>query len=129
RQRQRLTDMQSGAVTDITGVVENCDSALKVAEKMAGVLTGKMPTVIGIAGELVKGASTIVRYKRADPSDPIDMTELRKILDRVQYRAFERARAELTWETGYKELEVKLVKTAIVDVQIDGYRVTNPIGF
>jgi cell division protein FtsA len=57
------------------------------------------------------------------------MTELRKILDRVQYRAFERAREQLTWETGYKELEVKLVNTAIVDVQIDGYRVTNPVGF
>jgi cell division protein FtsA len=127
RQRQRLTDMQSGAVTDITGVVENCDAALKMAEKMAGVVAKDV--VIGIAGELVKGASTIVRYKRAVPSDPIDMTELRKILDRVQYRAFERAREQLTWETGYKELEVKLVNTAIVDVQIDGYRVTNPVGF
>ena len=127
RQRQRLTDMQSGAVTDITGVVENCDAALKMAEKMSGVVAKDV--VIGIAGELVKGASTIVRYKRATPSDPIDMTELRKILDRVQYRAFERAREQLTWETGYKELEVKLVNTAIVDVQIDGYRVTNPVGF
>lgn len=127
RQRQRLTDMQSGAVTDITGVVENCDAALKMAEKMAGVVAKDV--VIGIAGELVKGASTTVRYKRATPSDPIDMPELRKILDRVQYRAFERAREQLTWETGFKELEVKLVNTAIVDVQIDGYRVTNPIGF
>jgi cell division protein FtsA len=127
RQRQRLTDMAGGAVTDITGVVENCDAALKMAEKMSGVVAKDV--VIGIAGELVKGASTTVRYKRAEPSDPIDMTELRKILDRVQYRAFERAREQLTWETGYKELEVKLVNTAITDVQIDGYRITNPIGF
>ncbi len=127
RQRQRLTDMQGGAVTDIRGVVENCDAALKLAEKMAGVVAKDV--VIGIAGELVKGASTIVRYKRADPGDPIDMPELRKILDRVQFRAFERAREQLTWETGMKEIEVKLVNTAIVDVQIDGYRVTNPIGF
>jgi cell division protein FtsA len=127
RQRQRLTDMQGGAVTDITGVVENCDAALRLAEKMSGVVAKDV--VIGIAGELVKGASTTVRYKRSKPSDPIDMTELRRILDRVQYRAFERAREQLTWETGMKEIEVKLVNTAIVDVQIDGYRVTNPIGF
>ncbi len=127
RQRQRLTDMQSGAVTDIRGVVENCDLALKMAEKMAGVVAKDV--VVGIAGELVKGASTTVRYKRSDPSAPIDMAELKKILDRVQYRAFERARQQLTWETGMKEIEVKLVNTAIVDVQIDGYRVTNPIGF
>ena len=127
RQRQRLTDMQGGAVTDIRGVVENCDAALRAAEKMAGVVAKDV--VIGIAGELVKGASTTVRYKRAASNEPIDMTELKKILDRVQYRAFERAREQLTWETGMKEIEVKLVNTAIVDVQIDGYRVTNPVGF
>jgi cell division protein FtsA len=57
------------------------------------------------------------------------MPELKKILDRVQWRAFDRAREQLSWETGYKEIEVKLVNTAIVDVQIDGYRITNPIGF
>jgi cell division protein FtsA len=127
RQRQRLTDMQGGAVTDIAGVVDNCDAALKVAEQMSGVVAKDV--VIGIAGELVKGTSTTVKYKRNRPSAPIDMPELRKILDRVQYRAFERAREQLAWETGYKEIEVKLVNAAIVDVQIDGYRVTNPIGF
>lgn len=127
RQRQRLTDMQSGAVTDIAGVVENCDAALRVAEQMAGVVAKDV--VIGIAGELVKGASSTIKYKRANSSDPIDMAEMRKIFERVQYRAFERAREQLSWETGYDEIEVKLVNTAIVDVEIDGYRVTNPIGF
>jgi cell division protein FtsA len=127
RQRQRLSDMQSGAITDIAGVVENCDAALKVAEKMAGVVA--KDTVIGIAGELVKGTSTTIKYKRLKPTDPIDMAELKKILDRVQFRALERAKQQLSWETGYQEIEVKLVNTAIVDVEIDGYRVTNPIGF
>jgi cell division protein FtsA len=127
RQRQRLTDMQSGAVTDIAGVVENCDAALKVAEQMSGVVAKDV--VVGIAGELVKGASTTVKYKRRRPESPIEMDELRKILDRVQFRAFENARQTLSWETGYQEIDVKLVNTAIVDVQIDGYRVTNPIGF
>ncbi len=127
RQRQRLTDMQSGAVTDIAGVTENCDLALRAAEKMSGVVA--KDTVIGIAGELVKGTSTSIKYKRNRPSEPIDLAELRKILDRVQLRAFERARQQLAWETGYKEIDVQLVNTAIVDVMIDGYRVTNPIGF
>lgn len=127
RQRQRLTDMQGGAVTDIAGVVENCDAALRQAEAMAEVVAKDV--VIGIAGELVKGASTTIRYKRSQPQVPIDLAELRKILDRVQFRAFDKAREQLTWETGQKDLDVQLVNTAIVDVQIDGYRVTNPIGF
>ncbi len=127
RQRQRLTDMQGGTVTDIAGVVENCDAALKAAEKMSGVVAKDV--VIGIAGELVKGTSTTVRYKRNHPEDEITMEELKRILDRVQFRAFENARETLTWETGSSDVEVKLVNTAIVDVEIDGYRVTNPIGF
>jgi cell division protein FtsA len=127
RQRQRLTDMQGGTVTDIAGVVANCDLALRAAEKMSGVVAHE--AVIGIAGELVKGASSVVHYKRADPSQPIDMSELHTILDKVQHKAFERAREQLTWETGYDDIDVKLVNTAIVDVQIDGYRVTNPVGF
>lgn len=127
RQRQRLTDMQSGAVTDIAGVVDNCDAALKQAEEMAGVVA--KDTVMGIAGELVKGTSTTIKYKRTDSQTRIEMSELRQILDRVQERAFERARETLAWETGQQEIDVKMVNTAIVDVQIDGYRVTNPIGF
>lgn len=127
RQHQRLTDMASGAVTDIAGVVDNCDSALKQAEAMAGVVAKN--TVIGIAGELVKGTSSTIKYKRTDSQSRIEMGELRQILDRVQERAFERAREALAWETGQQEIDVKMVNTAIVDVQIDGYRVTNPIGF
>ncbi len=127
RQRQRLTDMQSGAVTDISGVVDNCDAALQAAEQMSGVV-GK-DTVIGIAGELVKGTATTIKYKRSNPQSRIEMAELRKILDRVQERAFARAKETLAWETGQKEIDIKMVNTAIVDVQIDGYRVTNPIGF
>lgn len=127
RQRQRLTDMQSGTVTDIAGVVENCDAALKRAEEMAGVVA--KDAVVGIAGELVKGASTMISYRRAKPNVQIDMIELKQILERIQNQAFDKVRKDLSWETGYKELEVKLVNAAVVDVYIDGYRVTNPIGF
>lgn len=127
RQRQRLTDMQGGAVTDISGVVENCDQALKVAEKMSGVVAKQV--VIGIAGELVKGTSTTIKYKRYDPESQIDMGELRTILDKIQAKALERAKAQLARETGYDEVDVRMVNIAVTDVEIDGYRVTNPIGF
>lgn len=127
RQRQKLTDMQSGAVTDIAGVVENCDAALSRAEKMAGVVAKDV--VVGIAGELVKGGITSVSYRRAQPQIQIEEAELRDIIDKIQKTAFERVRKELSWETGYKELEVQLVNAAVVDVFIDGYRVTNPVSF
>ncbi len=127
RQRQRLGDMQSGAVTDIAGVIENCEAALERAEEMAGILPEQV--VMGIAGELVKGATTTVHYERARPTTKVDLSELKNIVHKVQWKAFDQVRQQLAWETGYPEIDVKLVNAAIVDVRIDGYRVTNPVGF
>lgn len=127
RQRQRLGDMQGGTVTDIGGVVENCAKALDAAEEMAGAIAESC--VIGIAGELVKGTTTTVHYERLKPKIKIDYNELKNIVNKIQVRVFEEARKQLAWETGHEEIDVKLVNASVVDVKIDGYRVTNPIGF
>jgi cell division protein FtsA len=127
RQRQRLGDMHGGAVTDIAGVVENCSKALDRAEEMAGVVADQC--IIGIAGELVKGTTTTVHYERLNQNAKIDFNELKTIVNKVQWKAFDAAREQLAWETGYNTLDVKLVNASIVDVKIDGYKVTNPIGF
>ncbi len=65
RKRQGLAHMQSGTVTDINAVVDNCSVALQEAEEMAGF----RPTqcVIGIAGELVKGFTTTRSHERKRP--------------------------------------------------------------
>src|SRR6185503_2514471 len=58
RKRQGLAHMQSGTVADISAVVDNCAVALQEAEEMAGFRPDQV--VIGIAGELVKGFTTVV---------------------------------------------------------------------
>jgi cell division protein FtsA len=127
RQRQGLEDMHSGAVTDIAGVINNCAKALSRAEEMAGVRADQ--AVLGIAGEMVKGQTTYVHYERLKPQAKIDLAELKNIVHKVQWKAFDQVRQQLAWETGRSEVDVKLVNAAIVDVKIDGYRVTNPLGF
>ncbi len=127
RAHQQLADMQAGAIADIAGVVANCDKALGEAEKMAGLSV--RGTVIGIAGELVKGTSTTVKFTRKDPSKPLDMPEVERIIGLVQERASAKAKQELAWELGGKEVEIRLVNSALVGITIDGYNVTNPIGF
>lgn len=127
RRQQKLGDMQSGVVTDISAVIANCHSAIKDAENMAGVHTQKM--ILGISGELVKGATITTSYIRRDANSKIDLSELKNIVHKVQWRAFDQVRSQLADETGYSEIDVKLVNAAIVDTRIDGYKVTNPIGF
>jgi len=127
RAHQQLTDMQAGAISDIAGVVSNCDIALAQAEEQAGVSV--RTAVIGIAGELVKGTTTTVRCARKNPSKPLDLEEIEKIIGLVQKRAEERAKQQLAWELGGKEVEIRLVNSALVSIDIDGYPVTNPVGF
>jgi len=127
RQHQKLTDMQGGTVTDIHGVIKNCEKSLEMAADQAGILPDQV--IIGIAGELVKGMTTSISYSRPNPRSKITINELKDIIARVQRRAFDRARSILAWESGYAEIDVRLVNAAIVDVKIDGYKVNNPLGF
>lgn len=127
RAHQELADMQAGAIADIAGVVKNCDEALGIAEKMAGV--SARGAVIGIAGELVKGTTTTVKFSRKDATKPLDMTEVERIIKLVQQRAEAKAKQQLAWELGGKDVEIRLVNSALVGITIDGYSVSNPVGF
>jgi cell division protein FtsA len=127
RAHQNLSDMQAGAIADIASVVANCDKALSQAEQQADVSV--RTAVIGIAGELVKGTTTTVRVTRKQPEKPLDLLEVEKIIKLVQERAETKAKKQLAWELGGKEVEVRLVNSALVGIEIDGYKVTSPIGF
>lgn len=127
RAHQELADMQAGAIADIAAVVANCDKALATAEQQAGVSARR--AVIGIAGELVKGTTSTVHFARKNSSKEIDVDEMERIISLVQERAEAKARRDLAWELGGKDVEVRLVNSALVRIEIDGYKVTNPVGF
>jgi cell division protein FtsA len=127
RAHQSQTDMQAGAIADIAAVVANCDQALAQAEQQAG--TSGRSAVVGIAGELVKGSTLNVRVTRKDPQKEIDVAEIDRIFTLVQQKAHDKAKKQLAIDTGGKDITLKLVNSALIAIEIDGYSVTNPIGF
>jgi cell division protein FtsA len=127
KKRQGLAHMQSGTVADISAVVDNCAVALQEAEEMAGFRPSQV--VIGIAGELVKGFTTVHDQQRVRSDTPITEPELGKLIEAVQRQAMREAERSVTWETGLPSVDVRLVHAAIVGAWIDGYAVTNPVGF
>jgi len=127
KKRQGLAHMQSGTVADISAVVDNCSVALQEAEEMAGFRPSQV--VIGIAGELVKGFTTVHDQQRTRAEQPISESELGKLIEGVQREAMRAAERSVTWETGLPSVEVRLVHAAVVGCWIDGYAVTNPVGF
>src|SRR5438094_5647383 len=127
RKRQGLSHMQSGTVADIAAVVDNCSFALQEAEEMAGFRPSQV--VIGIAGELVKGFTTTHSQERKKPDQSITEAELQKLIDLVQREALREAERAITWETGLPHVDVRLVHSGITGASIDGYALTNPVGF
>ncbi|HEX7611183.1 MAG TPA: cell division FtsA domain-containing protein, partial [Candidatus Limnocylindrales bacterium] len=127
RKRQGLAHMQSGTVTDINAVVDNCSVALQEAEEMAGFRPTQV--VIGIAGELVKGFTTTHSQERKRAGSEITDAELQSLINGVQREALREAERAITWETGLTQVDVRLVHAAVTGAQIDGYPVTNPVGF
>ena len=127
KEHQSMGNMYAGAVADIQAVVSTCEKALSRAEEMAGVVS--KTCVVGIAGELIKGNTRTVRYKRKDSNKPITDNEMQQIIPKVQDKAGEQAKQEIALETDNPEVEVRLINSAIVSLSIDGYKVSNPIGF
>lgn len=120
-------NMHAGAVADIPAVVSVCEEALVEVERQAGERAEL--TVVGIAGELIKGNTTTVRYSRKNPNKPITEAEMNDIIKKVQEKSGEVARKTVALETGNKNVEVRLINSAIVSLTIDGYKISNPIGF
>jgi cell division protein FtsA len=124
---QKMSHMIAGAVTDIAGVAQTCRKAIEAAQKEAGERTNQ--AVIGIAGEFVKGVTFSFVYEREDQKQKIELPELKNIIQKIQWKAFNKIRQDLAEESGISEIEVKLINATIVDIKIDGYQVTNPLGF
>jgi len=127
RQRQLPNQMQAGAVADIDGVALTCQKAIEQASQMARLKPTK--AVLGVAGEFIKGLTTNFVYQRNSPEEEIDLAELKNIIQKIQWKAFDQLRSQLAWETGQPEIEIRLVNALVNELSIDGYQVTNPLGF
>ena len=125
--KQSEGNMYAGAIADIPAVVATCEEALNKAETIAGERADK--TVVGVAGELIKGNTTTVNYSRKNPNKPITEAEMDEIIKKVQQKSGEVAKKTVALETGNENVEVRLINSAIVSLTIDGYKISNPIGF
>jgi cell division protein FtsA len=119
--------MHEGAIADISGVIESCEKALSEAEEMAGVTAER--AVLGIAGELVRGITHTITYKRSDPEKLITPDEVEMVIEKAQEKSLQKAKNQLSGESGQENLEVRIVNSAIINMSVDGYKVSNPIDF
>lgn len=127
RVQQRYSDMMGGAIANIQGVLDTARQAVELAKE--NTPHAPKDAVVGLAGEFVKGIVTTVDEERKDPAERITFKELETIIKKAQQLANFQGREELIKQTGIDNIEVELVNTALIEVKIDGYKVSNPIHF
>jgi cell division protein FtsA len=127
REPQAPAAMSGGAIADLESVIQSCNRALEAAEDMARTVPGQV--VVGVAGELIKGFSSTIAYPRENSQSRVRSGEITTMLQMVQRRALREAQHLLEMERSYGQLEARLVHSAITSVKVDGYPVTNPVGF
>lgn len=127
KSHQGSGNMSGGAIANIPGVVASCEEALSELEKNTGLQA--KTAVVGISGELVKGSTTTIRYRRDSPNKAITDSELRELLAKIETRAEEKIKAEVSLEIDRPDVDLSLINSALVSLSIDGYKVNNPVGF
>ncbi len=127
RVQQRYSDMMGGAIANIQGVLQTARKAVELAQQETP--HEPIDAIVGIAGEFVKGVMTTLDEERKEPTERISIKELEILIEKAQQLAYRQGREELIRSTGVSNLEIELVNTALVEVKIDGYKVSNPYQF
>jgi cell division protein FtsA len=125
--RQEPGDMAGGAIANIAGVTR----AVVRAQHDAVALVNEVPQLCfpGIAGELVQGVVISITSERKRPDTPLTLSEISHLAHKTITDAHSAASDKAALQSGIHNLHVALVDTALVDVRVDGYRVSNPVDF
>lgn len=119
--------MRGGMIINIPQALNTINEAYKKASEIAKVRPTNL--IMSLPGDLVKSLVTTVHYHRNHSEAHLDATELKNIVYKVQWKAYEQMR-EITTKTQEETIpDVKLINTSVIDTRIDGYKITNPLGF
>lgn len=125
--RQASGNMRGGSISNIKGVVKSCEEAISEIEEKTGWRAKS--AVVGISGELIKGETTTIRYRRDSPTKPISDSELKELIEKIESRAEKKIKKEVSLETDAPDVDLSLINSALVSLSIDGYKINNPVGF
>lgn len=94
--------------------------------RRAKLQKGKL--IVGLAAEMVHGHTSSYLHKREKAEDPIEVQEIKQIIQNAELKAYEEVRKKFAAESGYSELDAYLIHPVVQEVKIDGHRVVSPLG-
>lgn len=127
RIKQDYGNMDGGAVTNISGVVEKSREAIFKLKEYTPHQAAEV--VCGVAGEFVKGVLLSLERIRERPNKMIDRKELFQVIKEGERKAYGKAVKMAELETGFRDIKLELIKYSVVEIKVDGYKVINPYKF
>lgn len=122
-----------GAVADLPTLARSCDRALREAEDMTErhCDTQVVPdwAVVGLPNHVTTAQTLSVTNQRSNPEKRVSDGELTELLKRAQRLALRQLGRRIRHIQRAQQEEVELLETSVADIQIDGRRVTTPLGF
>jgi cell division protein FtsA len=119
--------MNGAMVANLHNVSLACKETIEAVWEDSGEVCRQV--IFGVNGQLVEGVTTTVHYDRAHPEQPLEHAELKNIIYKIQQRSSEKLRTSLQERFLDDHPDIELIHATVVDVQLDGYRIENPVGF
>jgi len=125
-QRHKIDDINNGVIMNMENVIDECQNLIDYASLKGNIGS----TVISMSTEYTKSIITNISLKRKyPPKQEISQKEIKNIIGNLQWKSSVQARKKMADEMGFAEIDVKLISTNMISMEIDGKKVYNPIGF
>jgi len=125
--KESFCDEKNKSIIESEKTFYACQKAIKNLLKKTGKKTEEV--FLGIGSDILKGKTTSLCYRRDNPDQNIDLSELKYLIQKIQWRAFDEIRKELSQQTDFLDSDARLVNAHIVDIKVDGHSISDPIGF
>jgi len=107
-------------------IVSMCASAIDEAVEIAKIKPRKI--IIGLNGNIVRGVSININYKRKINKDRIGEREVKNIISEIRGGLCENVK-KIIQKKEVSDSDIFITHSTITNINIDGYKVSNPIGF
>lgn len=110
------------------GSAEN-GASTELARFFRALPKGKYPTLLVLDPSYAVTIPGAVTLSREHPAKAIDEAELENLISQAVWRFFDHYRPLAMARLGVNDLDLLLMDIRILDVRLDGHRVSNPLGF
>lgn len=125
--KQEASDIISGEIANIEWISNTIEVCLDKLLKDLNV--NPKDIIINIPSFSVISSWKNINYSRDKKDENIWIEELDYIIAKAERESLESAKIDITNKTWFSDVDMKLITSSIVDMNIDNFRVSNPIWF